>query len=135
MLNEDTAWTPYIMSYANRFCFVSRPLYCWDRRVECSKVTLSNELSAENPTDKYDIRVAAFEFFLQKGNQNKLDCLSYCAVKRVIQCAVKYPKNGGENPYYTYIKELQSRYNLLGNSFLQDDAEYSEKVKAILSVE
>ena len=134
MLNEDTAWTPYVLSYAKTFCFVKKPLYCWDRRVECTTVTLSNELTAQNPNDKYQTRRASFEYFLQNGNQEKIDCLSYCAVKRIIQCAEKYPKKNCANPYYEYVKELEERYCLSKNPFLAEDAEYMPKVKEILKM-
>ncbi len=134
MLNEDTSWTPYILSHAKSFCFVAMPLYCWDRRVECTKVTLSNELSAESPEEKYEIRRKSFEYFLQNGNQEKIECLSYCAVKRIIQCAEKYPKKNSVNPYCEYVKELEERYLLSKNAFLLEDAEYLSKVTEILEI-
>lgn len=130
---EDVAWTPYIISHAKSFCFVPVPLYCWDRRVEYTKSTLSNIFSVMDANEKFENRRCAFDYYLENGNREKIDCLCYVAIKRVIQCARKYPKKDRENPYYKYICELHEKYDLSANKFIIDDKEYFAKVSEVLA--
>lgn len=83
LLPEDEAWTPYILSYAERICYVSDCFYEYDRTVNDSSLAkkITNEV-AENRFMNYKKAVI---FYLQNGNPQKLKLLKELAKRRLLE--------------------------------------------------
>lgn len=121
---EDVSWTPYILSFAEKFCYIGEVCYEWDRKIRTS--TFSNVLSNRSAEEKFSERFEAFEFFYKQGNQDRKECLAYIMAKRLYGqgTSSKYSK------YFDVIAEMKDE--LINNKFLLADKEYSAKILPIL---
>lgn len=74
---EDDAWTPYILSYADRVCYINAHLYEYDR----SRGSTAIHASWNRPIEEkfHDHRELVL-FFLKNGNQKRKDLLKRLAL-------------------------------------------------------
>jgi len=121
---EDVSWTPYILSYADKFCYIPDVCYEWDRKIR--PATFSNVLSNRSAEEKFKERFEAFEFFYLQGNQKRKECLAYLKAKRLFGqgTTAKYHK------YFDAIKDMKNE--LINNKFLLADANASKKILPLL---
>lgn len=122
---EDVSYTPYILSWADTFCYINTVCYEWDRKIR--PATFSNELSNRSAEEKFKERHDALKFFLDNGNPKRRECLAYIMAKRLYAHYVKAKYDG----YFAALKDMKAE--LLNNKFLSEDKEYSEKIKILLS--
>lgn len=122
---EDVSWTPYILSYADKFCYINDICYEWDRKIR--PATFSNVLSNRSAEEKFKERFEAFEFFYLQGNQKRKECLAYIKAKRLYGqgTTAKYHK------YFDAIKDMKNE--LINNKFLLADASASKKILPLLN--
>lgn len=121
---EDVSWTPYILSYADKFCYINDICYEWDRKIR--PATFSNVLSNRSAEEKFNERFEAFEFFYKQGNQERKECLAYIKAKRLFGqgTTAKYQK------YFDAIKDMKNE--LINNRFLLEDSNASAKILPLL---
>lgn len=75
---EDTAWTPYVLSYAEKICYINEHLYEYDRIIRPSTAI---HTSIARPIEKqYTDRRDYLMFFLQNGNPERRSLLKRLAV-------------------------------------------------------
>lgn len=118
---EDVSWTPYILSWADRLCYVDKVCIEWDRKIR--SFTLSNELSNRTPELKFQDRLKAVNFFYENGNQKYREVLAYLKAKRMY--------NQGETANYkSYFDTVTNMSDALKNNrFLLQDEEYLNKLR------
>lgn len=75
---EDTAWTPYALSYAESICYVNAHLYEYDRTIRSS--TAIHVSKARSDERQYTDRRDYIMFFLNNGNPQKKDLLKRLAL-------------------------------------------------------
>lgn len=75
---EDSAWTPYILSYANQICYVDEPLYGYDRMVR--NVTYIHTSMGKTAEEQFKDRRDYVMFFLKNGNPQKWHMLKKLAL-------------------------------------------------------
>lgn len=121
---EDVSWTPYILSWADKFCYVNKICYEWDRKIRT--VTFSNVLSNRSAKEKFEERYQAFRFFYDNGNPERKECLAYIMAKRLYGqgCSAKY------DGYFNAISDMKEE--LVNNKFLLEDKEYLEKLSPLI---
>lgn len=121
---EDASWTPYILSWADKLCYVDEIGCEWDRKIR--KFTLSNELSNRDMELKFKERHQAVKFFYEQGNPAKKEVLAYLFAKRMYNQGetANYP------PYFEVIYNMKDE--LINNKYLLEDNEYSKKIFPIL---
>lgn len=73
---EDSAWTPYILSYADQICYVDEPLYGYDRMVR--NVTYIHTSMGKTAEEQFKDRRDYVMFFLKNGNPQK-----WCLLKKL----------------------------------------------------
>lgn len=66
---EDVAWTPYILSYADKICYYNGHFYEWDRTNRNS--TLSSQVECYKKEETFEFRKKAILFYLENGNVKK----------------------------------------------------------------
>ena len=99
---EDVSWTPCILSYAERFCFLKTPFYEWDRK---SRPQTFGDVLAKMPEDElFENRKQAMLFFLKNGNPQKIDYLKTIAIRRLM----RYSKNSSNPAYQDLIKKIET---------------------------
>lgn len=75
---EDDAWTPYVLSYATKVCYINAHLYEYDRTVRNS--TGINTSWSKPAEDKYSDHKEFVMFFLRNGNPEKKHLLKQLAL-------------------------------------------------------
>lgn len=121
---EDVSWTPYILSYADTFCYVNKFCYEWDRKIRPE--TFSNVLSNRSAEEKFEERYQAFRFFLDKGNPKRKECLYYIMAKRLYNQGMSAKYHG----YFDAISDMKEY--LINNKFLLEDELYTKKLAPYL---
>ncbi len=122
---EDVSWTPYILSWADKFCYIHKMCYEWDRKIRPE--TFSNVLSNRSAKEKFEERYQAFRFFLDNGNPKRKDCLYYIMAKRLFN-------QGGAAKYEGYFDAIRNMApHLKDNKYLKEDTEYSKLLAPYLT--
>ena len=80
LLYEDEAWTPYIFSYVNKVCFLNKHFYEYDRIIRSN--TLADQLNEYSRKRKFVFRKNAMLFYLENGNQKRIELLKKITQKR-----------------------------------------------------
>ena len=91
---EDDAWTPYILSYAERICYMNAHLYEYDRTI---RTTTGIHASWRKPIEEKFLDHKQFiMFFLENGNPEKKPFLKQLALRYVatFMNSYSYPKYG-----------------------------------------
>ena len=78
MTYEDSAWTPCILSYADRVCYINEHLYEYDRIIR--DVTYVHTSYAKTMDKQYEDRRDYVMFFLKNGNPERKDVLKELAL-------------------------------------------------------
>ena len=85
---EDEAWIPYVLSFADKICYLNKGLYEYDRSA-CVD-TLSHKLSRKSNDEIFVNHKRAILFYLENGNQARLGILKKVALKELSLFAVIY---------------------------------------------
>lgn len=98
---EDDAWTPYVLSYADRVCYINAHLYEYDRS---SRGSTAIHASWNRPIEEkfLDHRELVL-FFLKNGNQERKDLLKKLALVYVSA----FPYSGSYVGYSELRKEIE----------------------------
>lgn len=97
---EDVSWTPCILSYAEKFCFLKSPFYEWDRK---TRPETFGDILAKQPEDElFEHRKQAMLFFVKNGNPQKREYMKTIAKRRL----ARYSKNSTNTNYQTLIEEI-----------------------------
>ena len=82
---EDEAWTPYILSYADRICYINARSYEYDRSIrDYTFVDKTRSQSRERQFEDYRTSIL---FYMEYGNHNRVEMLKKLAHKRLIEKA------------------------------------------------
>ena len=100
---EDVSWTPCILSYAEKFCFLKTPFYEWDRKTR--EQTFGDVLAKMPDKDLFENRKQAMLFFLKNGNPEKIDELKEVAKRRLLRYAKNSPL---QDLYNDLIEKIES---------------------------
>lgn len=99
---EDVSWTPCILSYAKKFCFLKTPFYEWDRK---SRPETFGDFLAKKPEDElFEHRKQAMLFFVQNGNPEKKEYMKTIAKRRLS----RYAKNSPLPDYNDLIGQIDA---------------------------
>ncbi len=75
---EDSAWMPYILSYADQICYLNEHLYEYDRIIR--NVTYVHTVRRKAMEEQYEDRRDYVLFFLKNGNPKRKDILKRLAM-------------------------------------------------------
>lgn len=101
---EDVSWTPCILSYCEKFCFLKTPFYEWDRK---SRPETFGDVLAKKPEDElFEHRKQAMLFFIENGNPQKREYMKTIAKRRLS----RYAKNSTGGPYNDLIGQIDAKY-------------------------
>ncbi len=88
ILSEDEGWTPCVLSYADRVCYLDACGYEYDRiSLEGS---LADKVRNRSKEERFEIYKKVVMFYLKNGNQDRLDLLKALAKKRLLENARVY---------------------------------------------
>ena len=69
LLAEDDAWNLYILSYADKVCYLNGHLYEWDRTIR--KNTLSDKIIRRSKEELFKLYKEAIMFYMKNGNPGR----------------------------------------------------------------
>ena len=72
-LSEDSAWSPYILSYADKICYIDDCSYEYDRTI-CAN-TLIDEWHNKSEEESFRLSRNLILFYLKNGNPERIDYL------------------------------------------------------------
>lgn len=82
LLGEDAAWTPYVLSYAKRICYIDEFLYEYDRATH--EGTLGSQWLYKAKGERFEMYKNIVRFYLKAGNPERRETLKMYA-KRFLQ--------------------------------------------------
>ncbi len=100
---EDVSWTPCIISWAEKFCFINKPFYEWDRKTRPE--TFGNVLAKMPEKELFEHRKQAMEFFINNGNPKRKKYLKIIAQRRLKRYSGQTKNN---EAYLNMIKQISA---------------------------
>lgn len=85
---DDCAWTPYILSYADRICYLNGYLYEYDRIIR--KGTLMDQWHNRSKAEIFGMHKNTIIFYLKNGNPKRLKYLKMLARKQLLELRRAY---------------------------------------------
>lgn len=136
-LYEDTAFTTMIYSYIDKFCFVKKSYYVWDKRQRKTVGTFTTTYDNKDVFLRHEKYCEAMFYSVYYGNEKRRNLLIYDAVKELIDYVKKVDVFGKDNnKVYKIYKEAILRvdrdYNIRDNTYFQVDKELYNDVMKIL---
>ena len=136
---EDTALTKMIYSYIEKFSFNKDAIYVWDKRIQKTVGTATTTYFKKKFPDplfyQRHYRNAIF-YAVEKGNPNRMEYLSYEAVKEAYYYLKKIDRINTSNDikdlYNEYIIKTNEKFPLLKNKYIIKDIELKNYVNELL---
>ncbi len=88
MIHDDEAWTPYILSYAEKICYLNDLSYEYDRIIRTS--TLVEKWIRRSQEDRFTARKNPILFYLENSNPRMLPLLKKLAGKQLAEAERVY---------------------------------------------
>lgn len=88
LIADDNAWTPYILSYADKICYLNGYFYEWDRTVRSS--TQVDEWNRKSKEETFHIHKNTIMFYLEEGNPQRLQVLKRLAKRQLSELGRAY---------------------------------------------
>lgn len=101
---EDEAWTPYILSYAERICYIDGLAYEYDRSI-CN-TTLSQRVECQSKEAFFVARREAILFYLKNSNPQRTSLLKKLAKKQLSELEKAY----GYDAYAKLWKQIDETF-------------------------
>ena len=76
---EDEAWTPYILSYAEKICFLKKGFYEYDRSRSTCSDSLVNQWLWKSKEQVFEDHKNSIMFYLKYGNPERVELLKKLA--------------------------------------------------------
>lgn len=88
LICDDSAWTPYLMSYAEKICYRNDYLYEYDRMIR--KSTLVDQWKNEEKEDRFMTYKKLTLFYLKEGNPKRRHFLKELAKRELLDAGRIY---------------------------------------------
>lgn len=102
---EDEAWTPYILSFADKICYLDDYLYEYDRSIR--NTTLARKLWNRSKEEQFQDYKKFLLFYLKNGNAKRLGLLKELARNRL----------DGMKMVYEYVEYERLQKQIEENNF------------------
>lgn len=102
ILGDDVAWTPYVLSYADKICYRGECYYEWDRTIRES--TLVNEWIGKSKDELLDFYKNAVIFYIENGNPELMELLKEQAKRELLSCGQMFA-DGRYEDFWHQIEE------------------------------
>ncbi|MCI8712114.1 MAG: glycosyltransferase [Ruminococcus sp.] len=88
LIADDNAWTPYVLSYTDKICYLNGYFYEWDRTVRSS--TQVDEWNRKSKEETFHIHKNTIMFYLEEGNPQRLQVLKRLAKRQLTELGRAY---------------------------------------------
>lgn len=122
ILYEDSAYTPALYSYADKFALCKDAYYIWDKRQRKTVGTLSTRYKNENPDDVWKAFIYASSYPIYNSCNKHKELCDYVCFKGLIE---SYNKFKSPSPLLDYwnetLKTLINNQKLYENKLIMGD--------------
>lgn len=98
LISDDDAWTPYILSYADKICYLDGCFYEWDRKIR--EKTQVNQWQSRAKEELFRTHRDTIMFYLEKGNPQRIKVLKRLAERQLAELERAY-----KNEEYGKLRE------------------------------
>ena len=133
---EDSAYTPALYTYVNKFVFVPKALYIWDKRKRTTVGTYSTAYSKFTFDESVNHYLTATYYPLLHSNVERKDYITYDVIRDLVNYYEKIKTNKSETSI-KYRKKLITIINLFdmtNNDRIKSDKDLLDKINNILNV-
>lgn len=103
---EDNAWTPYLLSYAEKIRYINDCSYEYDRTIYTNTVT--DKLALKPKEELYSIHKNAIMFYLENGNPKRMVLLKRLARRQLSEMGRAYKYNAYEKLWMEIDKDFHT---------------------------
>lgn len=89
LIADDNAWTPYILSYGEKICYLNTCFYEWDRKIRSS--TLVDQWQRRSNEELFQTYKDTILFYLEQGNPKRRSFLKKLAERQLSELERAYP--------------------------------------------
>ena len=127
---EDSAYTPAMYSFADKFVFVKDAAYVWDKRKRITYGTYTNVYFEKDFYDTIRYFFDATVYPIYNGNRNNIEFVKYQAIKDLINYVdeIKGCKPDVKRTYRNKFRQLLLSTNIKNNRYFNEDKEIYNKV-------
>ena len=104
LIADDDAWTPYILSYADKICYLNGCFYEWDRTIRSN--TQVDEWNRKSREETFLIHKNATMFYLENGNPKRLDFLKKLANRQLLEMRKAF----GDDEYEKLWEKIEKEF-------------------------
>lgn len=106
LIADDNAWTPYILSYADKICYLDDCSYEWDRKIRES--TLVDKWQKRTKEELFETHRNTTMFYLEKGNPRRIGLLKQLARRQLSELERVY----ANEEYGKLWKQIEERFDI-----------------------
>ena len=132
VLYEDSAYTPLLYSYADKFSFSKDEYYIWDKRKQKTLGTATTMHRNENADNVWKTFIYAHSYPIYNGCKKHKKLCDYACFKRIIE---SYDKFNTPSPLLDYwnekLTELIDKEKLYENALIMADNHLSDIVNRL----
>lgn len=103
LISDDDAWTPYILSHADKICYLNGFLYEWDRKIRNS--TQVDQWQRRSREELFQTHKDTILFYLNNGNPERLGLLKQLARRQLSEMRKAYAYDAYEK-LWEWIEEM-----------------------------
>lgn len=101
---DDNAWSPCVLSYADRICYLNDYSYEWDRSIRTR--TQVNDWLEKSKEEYFNDFKETVLFYLENGNPKRMGLLKQLAEKQLVGTG----KSRGYDKYEKFWKEIEGKF-------------------------
>lgn len=135
VLYEDSAYTPTIYSYIDKFAFSKDAYYIWDKRKQKTIGTASTMHKNENTDNVWKAFIYAYSYPMYNRNEKHWELSDYASFKRLVESYDKFDEKSSLYWYWNAkMIELIKNNKLENNKYIMQDQHLCDVVNELLSM-
>lgn len=135
VLYEDSAYTPTLYSYIDKFTLCKDAIYIWDKRQRKTIGTLSTRHKSEDTDNVWKAFIYAYSYPIYNRNWKNWELCDYASFKRLIE---SYDKFKDPSPIQTYwneqLTELINKQKLYENNLIMKEDHLRDIVNKLRNI-
>ncbi len=131
---EDSAYTPALYTYVDKFIFVPDALYIWDKRKRTTVGTYSSTYKSIKFEDSISYYLTATCYPLIHGDLSKREYVIYDVIRDLLNYfeKIKDSKDPGVVKYKAKLLTLINLFDMTNNRLVKEDKDLMNKIEFVL---
>lgn len=135
ILYEDSAYTPTLYSYIDKFTLCKDAYYIWDKRQRKTIGTLSTRHKSEDVDNVWKAFIYAYAYPMYNRSQKHWELCDYACFKRLIESYDKFEESSSLYPYRNEkMIDLVKKNKLENNKLIMGDKHLRDVVNKLITL-